>query len=85
MRALSLVSLIALGLCAGCTAPTDSQSASVQGGRCASGSQQASMAPIACAPAGRLPAGLVYTHPNGNGPQVELWGPPSWSGGGSGG
>ncbi len=81
MRALLLMSFVALALCAGCVAPSDF----AHSGICASETQQASLKPVACAPTGWRSHGTVYTHPNGDGPQVEIWGPPSWSGGGAGG
>jgi hypothetical protein len=37
-----------------------------------------------CAPQDRFPPGVVITHPNGNGPQVVLWGPPDATGGSAG-
>lgn len=84
MRALSLVAFVALGFCAGCAGTNGLLPTSASNGACAGGSQQASLAPLPCGHGG-WPRGTVYTHPNGDGPQVEIWGPPSWSGGGAGG
>jgi hypothetical protein len=84
MRALSFASIIALGLLAGCAGPNGLQSSLSQNGNC-TGRTQASLTPIPCAPASWPPAGMVVTNPGGGGPQVELWGPPGWAGGGAGG
>jgi hypothetical protein len=81
MRALSFVSIITLALCTSCT---DWRPNSAQSMNCVSGTRQASLSPVQCAPGGWPPPGTVWTHPNGDGPQVELWGPPSFGGGGGG-
>jgi hypothetical protein len=84
MRALSFASILALGLCAGCAGPNGLPSSFSQNASC-TGRTQASLAPVPCTTASWPPAGMVVTNPDGGGPQVELWGPPSWSGGGAGG
>ena len=85
MRALSLAAFVALGFCAGCAGPNGWTPTSVSNDTCSAGSQQASLSPIACSHAGWPPRGTVITNANGNGPHVEIFGPPSWSGGGGGG
>jgi hypothetical protein len=82
MRTLLPLSLAALSLCAGCTAPDGLQATFAQAQNCVVPSTQVSLAPMPCARPTWPPPGTVFTHPNGNGPQVELWGPPAWSGGG---
>jgi hypothetical protein len=83
MRALPLIFIVTLSLCTGCSAPGDWHPNSPQTMNCVSGTRQASLTPVPCSPLAWPPPGTVFTHPNGDGPQVELWGPPS--GGGAGG
>jgi hypothetical protein len=82
MRALSIMSFVVLGLCAGCA---DQNGASVaQTGTCAHPSVQVSLVPLPCQRTSGWPSGLVITNPDGGGPQVELWGPPVWANGAGG-
>jgi hypothetical protein len=84
MRALLLLPLAALGLSAGCTTPDAWRATYAQNGLCVQPTQQVSLAPMPCARPDWPPPGTIWTHPNGDGPQVELWGPPGGSGGGGG-
>jgi hypothetical protein len=82
MRVLSLVSFVVLGLCAGCADP--SGPLVTQTGSCVAPSVQVSLVPLPCQRTSGWPSGLIVTNPGGGGPQVELWGPPSWVNGASG-
>ena len=72
MRVLSLFLLFAVALCAGCANPSVSQ----QSAACPPEVIASSVAPVSCGPNGWR-HGEVVTHPDGNGPHVELWGPPT--------
>jgi hypothetical protein len=76
MRAGLLASIVAVGLCAGCAAPNYFQPPTAQNTSCAGSSKEASLAPVGCTTTASPPPDQVITHPNGNGPQVETWGPP---------
>ena len=77
MRTISVVSILLLGVCAGCANTDDSTSAVGQNTGSATGqSQQASLKPLAPSEPGWPPPGTVFTHPHGGGAQVEMWGPP---------
>jgi hypothetical protein len=72
MRVLLFPSLFALALCTGCADPVAVQQAS----GCASSAGSWDAAPVSCGPTGWQNGGVV-TNRNGNGPHVEIWGPPT--------
>jgi hypothetical protein len=81
MRVRSPSLLIALGLCTGCANPNGLGPSAIQTGSCLSPSKQVSLVTLPCERTDGWPPGIVVTNPDGGGPQVEIWGPPSWSGG----
>jgi hypothetical protein len=85
MRTRLLLSLTTLGLSAGCATPDGLRPIVAQNGACVQPIPQVSLATMPCAQPTWPPQGTVFTHPNGDGPEVELWGPPGSSGGGAGG
>lgn len=72
MRASLLPSLAALALCAGCAGA----SGTPQSNGCPAEVVASEIAPVSCGPNG-WPNGGVVTNRGGNGPHVELWGPPT--------
>jgi hypothetical protein len=72
MRILLLPSLLAIAFCAGCAYPAGTQ----QSVACPPSVVASAAAPVSCGPNGWANGG-VYTNPDGSGPRVELWGPPT--------
>ena len=72
MRIMMFPALATIGLCAGCAANT----ASPQAYGCPQDVVASAVAPVSCGPTGWANGGVV-TNRNGNGPHVELWGPPT--------
>jgi hypothetical protein len=72
MRLILFPALAALALCTGCAAaPGTQQSAS-----CPPSIVASAAAPVSCGANGWSNGGVV-TNRDGNGPRVELWGPPT--------
>jgi len=72
LSSVCLASLFAVGLCAGCTAI----SATEQSTGCPASVTASAIAPVSCGRNGWQNGGVV-TNRNGNGPHVEVWGPPT--------
>jgi hypothetical protein len=72
MRNLLLPSLFALALCGGCAGTSDTR----QSVACPPSVVASAAAPVSCGPHG-WPDGGVVTNRNGDGPHVDLWGPPT--------
>ena len=70
MRTLLCPALLAIALCAGCA----NQSDNPQAWACPPGT--VANAPVSCGPTGWANGGVV-TNAGGNGPHVEIFGPPS--------
>ena len=64
--------LLAVVVCAGCANPSANQQSSA----CPPSAVASAYAPVSCGPTGWQTGGVV-TNAGGNGPHVELWGPPS--------
>ncbi len=72
MRNLFVPALLAVALCAGCADTLGPQQAAA----CPPSVVASSVAPVSCGPNGWANGGVV-TNRDGNGPRVELWGPPT--------
>jgi hypothetical protein len=72
MRSLRFPAFLAVALCAGCADTSGMQ----QSASCPSSVTASAVAPVSCGPNG-WPNGGVVTNRDGNGPRVELWGPPT--------
>jgi hypothetical protein len=72
MRILLFPAVLAVALSAGCADPAAVQ----QSNGCPSDIVATAVAPISCGPTGWRNGGVV-TNRYGNGPHVELWGPPT--------
>jgi len=75
MRVMLLPSLVALALCAGCTAAPGTQQSSA----CPPSVIASAAAPVSCGQNGWANGGVVTNRDNNTGPRVETWGPPTTS------
>jgi hypothetical protein len=77
-----LACLLLLGLCSCTSLQRPPSNVGSYAPNCV-GRKLADMSPrLPCSSVGGFPPGTVITNPDGNGPQVILWGPPSYGGGG---
>jgi hypothetical protein len=72
MRGMLLPPVFALALCGGCADTSGTQ----QSDACPPSVVASAAAPVSCGPHGWANGGVV-TNRYGDGPHVELWGPPS--------